>query len=204
MLSQLTHKLCLELQKGKFCYVTGPKPINRPCVEMAQRGYRTLVVSIRKLHNTTQANANWDRQIILSLWRSLHPHHPNQLRKWFKATADLSPKARLIQFAHDWLLNDLCEGPFLICLDNIDGLAHIPGAIADTLDWITYCYQLRDTYLTYCHLSMVIFGSTGLTEKTRFSTTYQPQPIFFNAPAQTYRRSLSSQNSFRMRLSVAS
>ncbi|MEL6488552.1 MAG: hypothetical protein AAFQ95_01205 [Cyanobacteria bacterium J06621_3] len=193
MLSHLTSQLCLELQRGKFCYVTGPRPLTRPslcqhtCVEMTQRGYQVVRVAMPAPQNAPRTNASWDRHIIGSIWQTLHPDDRTQLTKWLETTQHLSPLARLNQFASELLLSDLCEGPFLLCLDNIDGLFNIPGALEGIMDWIACCYELRDTYLTYRHLSIVVFGSVKpvCSQLTPYLSANQQQPVFFHAPPQT-------------------
>jgi len=180
--SHFQKSLCLELQKGKFCYVS--ESTITACNRLSQatrhymsdRGYRNALVSL-------SANATWDRHIITAIWQGLHPKGAAWLAQWLNTTAHLSARQRLIQFADELLLSDLCEGPLLICLDNIDSLLGMPSVMNDLLAWVTHCYELRDTYLTYRHLSIVAFG-TSLPASSSSSLT--PIIVFQGTPpAQT-------------------
>lgn len=184
--SVLQQNLYLELQKGKFCYVSESTTLacqilsKATCHAMTQQGYRSLSVStltsppadLKK--NTSSAEQTWDQRMITAVWQGLHPNDMNWLSQWLDTTAQLSIQQRLVRFADELLLSDLCEGPLLICLDNIDNLRSHPSAINELLDWITYCYELRDTYLTYRHLSVVAFGTAVPAE---FSPHSQPVTI---------------------------
>ncbi len=131
----------------------------------------------------------WDQHIITSIWQSLHPHNAPWLSQWLGTTANLSSQQRLIQFADDLLLSDLCEGPLLICFDSIDGLADSPCALNELLAWIAHCYELRDTYLTYRHLSIVAFGtaipssfSSNAAQNTQASSAFESVASHRNHP----------------------
>ena len=158
-LPHLVTNLCFELQKGKFCYVLESSTANcrKLCrlthKEMMRRDYRSILIDVQ-----TSAIA-WDQNIITAIWQRLHPQNEAWLVQWLSTTADLSSQQRLTQFADDLLLSDLCEGPLLIQFMNIDSLLKDSLTTQIFLDWVGYCYELRDAHLTYSHLSIVAFGS---------------------------------------------
>ncbi|MGD1866700.1 MAG: hypothetical protein ACFB0D_19285 [Phormidesmis sp.] len=182
--SHLEKDIYLELQQGKFCHVLEPAASIRTllsqdiCRGMCDRGYRTVSIGDAPNQDSPSqdsAHQTWDKHIILSIWQGLHPGSSAWLSQWLITTSHLSARQRLMRFADELLLSDLCEGPLLICLCNIDGLMTQSLAIETLLAWISHCYELRDTYLTYRHLSIVAFGTVS----------FQPQSLCLQQSIKT-------------------
>ena len=167
--------LCHSLQQGKFCYITEPTDpsisteqlslCEQARVEMERRGYRSLLIQVRSLINSEPtaddlaAEYAWDQRFIQAICHSLHYLDLTQLSRWLETTTSLSPRERLIAFTSDLLFNEICAVPFVILIENIDALRMLPSALDDILAWVEHCYELRDTYLTYHHLSFAVFSS---------------------------------------------
>lgn len=177
--------LCHSLQQGKFCYVlkkkaientsnghsAGPSLCERTQAEMHSRGYHSIFIQTRSLAKKPKNQHTWDQQLIQAVWHSLHQTNPTQLARWLAATTELSARERLAAFTSDLLFNEICATPFVVFIEDIDALSVSAAAssteesvtaktaIEDILFWIDYCYELRDTYLTYHHLSFAVFGS---------------------------------------------
>ena len=160
--------LCHALQQGQLCYVSRVTPAEQHALclhtyrEMELRGYRSSVIRLSALKTQPHAQANWDSYLIKELWHTFYPTNRTRLSQWLNAAKPLSPKARLIQFSDDLLLSELCEAPITILIDTIDTLIDNPSAINDIFAWISHCYDLRDTYLSYHHLSFALFGQSDL------------------------------------------
>ncbi|MEL6161037.1 MAG: hypothetical protein AAFQ40_01610 [Cyanobacteria bacterium J06623_5] len=165
--------ICYALQQGKFCYVAGAQsskvpPLSmRTLKEMEYRGYRAVLLSLRSLMPTFHAQARepvgthpkWECNVITAIWQQLRPTQSDILDQWLRTTELLSPRQRLAQFASDLLLLDLCEGPIVIILEGMDRQIEALGVMDALFQWIEHCFELRDTYLTYHHLSFAAFGT---------------------------------------------
>lgn len=172
--------LCHSLQQGKLCYVIERETTKRTLrervrAEMHSRGYHSIVIQMRSLTaRGLEPQITWDQQFIQAIWQSLHPTNLTQLSRWLAATDGLSARERLTTFTGDLLFNELCAMPFVIFVEDID--VFLPSKdvleegnleaeiIEDILFWIEYCYELRETYLTYHHLSFAVFGSTSISQ----------------------------------------
>lgn len=156
--------LCYALQQGQLCCVAGLSPYRQhamcseACSEMEKRGYRSIVLQLSPLSKRLSVGVEWDKYVIKHLWHSFHPTNGVRLAQWLKATEALSPQERLMAFTNDLFLSDLCESPMAIFIDDMDAIANIPFAVSDLFAWIEYCYELRDTYLSYHHLSFAVFS----------------------------------------------
>ena len=164
LIRKLEAALYLELQKGTFCYVTMPLPrvhfslCQRTCHAMEQRGYHSVVINFAE--EQLGLACSWDYPVISALWNSFRTSGAAScIQQWLQTTASLSPLERLMQFVNDYLLLDLCEGPLMICLENIDALLTSPSILTELLTWIGHCFEIRDSYLTYHHLSFAAFGT---------------------------------------------
>lgn len=193
-LSPVTTDICHALQQGKLCCVTraqssrqssrqASQPSNQPpslCDhtrnEMIARGYRSVMIQLSTLigpfsdplNNQPERQPStpikWDKYLIKVLWDSFYPNNHVRLSNWLKTTEALSPRERLIQFSDDLLLSELCGSPITIFIDSIDLLVDVPAAMSDMFAWIDYCYELRDLYLSYHHLSFAVFGQVDLSQ----------------------------------------
>jgi len=169
-----TDNICHSLQQGDFCYVLDASPVRPPsslCLhtrdEMRERGYRSIVISTEILNVESLNTQRWDHSLIQSIWSGLESQSMVQLHLWLEANQALSSEQRLTQFTNDFLLTALCEQPTVIFLDSVDVLLDFPH-ITDVLwAWIEHCCELRDTYLTYHHLSFAVFGTSQRFHKAR-------------------------------------
>lgn len=187
--------LCYSLQQGKFCYVAQPLDSSnstenlslckRTSVEMENRGYCSIVIQAQSIvtDNPHNSQDNWDQKFIQAIWHSLHSTD-TRLSRWLETTAHLSHRDRLTAFASDLLLNEICAMPFVILIESIDALCALPSAADDVFAWIEHCYELRDTYLTYHHLSFAVF-SFEIIDQTVF--TASDFPSHFKGIAETSR-----------------
>jgi len=163
-----TDNICHSLQQGDFCYVLrgcAVRPPSSLCLhtrdEMRKRGYRSLIISTEILNADLLKTQSWDRKLIESIWSGLESHQGMaQLYLWLEVHQALSPEQRLMQFTNDFLLNEFCEQPTVIFLDSVDILLGFPNVTDVLWAWIEHCCELRDTYLTYHHLSFAVFGSS--------------------------------------------
>ncbi|MEL6902692.1 MAG: hypothetical protein AAFP07_17250, partial [Cyanobacteria bacterium J06606_4] len=165
--------ICYSLQQGKFCYVVDAPSSQtlslseKTFQEMVRRGYRAVLLPLRSLVPAVQAEAplsagtepTWESSIITAIWEQLHPAKSDFLTQWLSTTEVLSPRQRLMQFASDLLLLDLCEGPIVIIFEGLDKQIEALGVVDALLQWVEHCFELRDTYLTYHHLSFAAFGT---------------------------------------------
>ncbi|MEM8504006.1 MAG: hypothetical protein AAF716_12735 [Cyanobacteria bacterium P01_D01_bin.1] len=202
-------------QKGSDVVQARPSPheqtlCERTRVEMHSRGYHSIVVQMRSLTiSNPETQPTWDQQFIQAIWHSLHPTNPTQLSRWLATTAELSAKERLAAFTSDLLFNEICAMPFVLFIEDIDAflsLDSIPevnapevnasklGIMEDVLFWIEYCYELRDTYLTYYHLSFAVFGSIPIDRMPpsvldSFSSFESIIETFHQSDIKTFERS---------------
>ncbi len=203
--------LCHALQQGKFCYVlekkatkalgiaeVRPSLCSRIQAEMLSRGYHSISIQMRSLTvRDPKAQPTWDQQFIQAIWRSLYPTNSTQLTRWLAATSEFSARERLIAFTGDLLFNEICDMPFVVFIEDI-GTLSLPATeadagasineaaiTADILCWIEYCYELRDTYLTYHHLSFAAFGSKPLDQ---IAPSISTVPYFKNV-IETFQQS---------------
>ena len=179
--------ICYSLQQGKFCYVVDapssqvPSLSERTFQEMVHRGYRVVLLPMRSLVPDLQSGAQlhsgtepaWECNIITAIWEQLHPTKSNFLAQWLSTTEALSPRQRLAQFASDLLLLDLCEGPVVILFEGLDSQTEALGVEDALWQWVEHCFELRDTYLTYHHLSFAAFGA-GSKAHPRSACLYRP------------------------------
>ncbi len=176
--------LCHSLQQGKFCYVAQPSDrssstekfslCQRTSAEMESRGYRSIVVQAQSIvTDNSNSQDNWAQRFIQSVWQSLYSTDLIQLSRWLEVTVHLSHRDRLLAFASELLLNEICAKPFIILIENVDVLRALPSAAGDVFAWIEHCYELRDTYLTYHHLSFAVFSSE-IINQTVLSTSDFP------------------------------
>ena len=161
--------LCHALQQGQLCYISRitTKEQHSLCGctrdEMAIRGYRTSIIRLSTLANRPHAQKEWDKHLIKELWYTFYPTNRARLSQWLGWARSLSPRERLIQFSNDLLLSELCDTPITILIDTLDTLTDHSGATSDLFAWIDYCYDLRDTYLSYHHLSFALFAQTDIS-----------------------------------------
>ena len=180
--------LCYALQQGQLCYVSRMQPTDQQSLclhtrdEMEARGYRSSVIHLSTLSGSPHAQTEWAKQLIKELWYTFYPSNRGRLSQWLESTESLSSKERLIQFSHDLFLSELCEAPMTILIDTIDPLANVPNAISDLFAWIDYCYELRDTYLSYHHLSFAVFSQANLVNLNQPKMAYiQASPEYFKS-----------------------
>ncbi|MEL6554906.1 MAG: hypothetical protein AAFQ63_15790 [Cyanobacteria bacterium J06621_11] len=199
--SSITTDLCHALQQGKLCYVSGIQPNKQQSIcaytrdEMTVRGYRSIVLQFSRLSYWQQTEMRWDEYLMKELWYSFYPTNQARLSQWMATTNTLSPKERLIQFSNDLFLSELCEAPMTILINTIDTLVDVPFAISDIFTWIEHCYELRDTYLSYHHLSFAVFDQADLSKS-------DSQKVLHNHRKSGYLKSfyaavLPSPNRFR-------
>lgn len=206
-----TSALCHSLQQGKFCYVVEKKGIKaketqmlskqsslcqQTQAEMENRGYYSIVLQLRSLTDraskaqSSKAQSRWSQQFIAAVWHSLHPADHSRICRWLATTAELSERDRLIAFTSDLLFNEICATPFVVFIEDIDALLSLPSALEDILFWIDHCYELRDTYLTYHHLSFAVFSSNPIDQIIASTPDFLSD---FEGAIKTFQRSDAGQ-----------
>lgn len=151
---------------------------------MRCRGYRNIVIKVCEIIDRLQIEQLWETCLIKLLWERLNTrdhsggHDKNDkdtasnnhagslewLSRWLATTQQLSPPQKLARFASELLLNELCEQPIIIFIEQIEQLLSVPNAVETLFHWIDYCTELRETYLTYHHINFALFSTDPLTQ----------------------------------------
>ncbi|MEL6351249.1 MAG: hypothetical protein AAFR58_05750 [Cyanobacteria bacterium J06627_28] len=189
MTHSIDQAIAHTLQKGTVCHIVESQP-SQPSLckkvqtQMCRRGYRNIVIKTCEITDRLQIEQLWETCLIKILWEHLNTHDQSDhrdrkhdksyasshsgrlewLSRWLATTQQLSPTQRLARFASELLLNELCEQPVIIFIEQIEQLLSVPNAIETLFHWIDYCTELRETYLTYHHINFALFSRDPLTK----------------------------------------